>query len=102
MRYINSAIFSIAILAFSSFTAFSQESEVKVVDEVIAQVNDNVVTLSRINREIKTVIEAGIQEGKTREAATAEVNAKRGELIANIINEELLIQKAKEFDYDSA
>ncbi len=101
MRYINSAIFLIAILVFSSFTAFSQESEIKVVDEVIAQVNDSVVTLSRINREIEAIIEAGVQEGKTREAATAEVNAKRGELIANIINEELLIQKAKEFDYDS-
>ncbi len=102
MKYINSAIFLIAILVFSSFTAFSQESELKVVDEVIAQVNDSVVTLSRINREIEEIIAAGVQEGKTREAATAEVNAKRGELIANIINEELLIQKAKDFDYDSA
>lgn len=101
MRYIKPAIFVIAILVFSSFTAFSQETEVRVVDEVIAQVNDSVVTLSRINREIEDIIEAGIQEGKTREAATAEVNAKRGELIANIINEELLIQKSKEYDYDS-
>ena len=66
MRYINSAIFLIAILVFSSFTAFSQESEIKVVDEVIAQVNDSVVTLSRINREIEAIIEAGVQEGKTR------------------------------------
>jgi parvulin-like peptidyl-prolyl isomerase len=102
MRYINSAIFLIAILVFSSFTAFAQESELKVVDEVVAQVNDSVVTLSRINREVEEIINAGVQEGKTREAATAEVNAKRGELIANIINEELLIQKAKDFDFDSA
>lgn len=102
MRYINTAIFSIAILAFSSFTAFSQESESRVVDEVVAQVNDSVVTLSRVNREVTSIIDASVQEGKPREAATTEVNAKRGELIANIINEELLVQKAKDFDYDSA
>lgn len=101
MKHIYSAMFLIAVLGFSSFTAFSQESEVKVVDEVVAQVNDSVVTLSRVNREINTIVEGGVQEGKPREAVLAEVNAKRGELIANIINEELLVQKAKEFDFDS-
>ncbi len=101
MRYFNSALFLSAILAFLSFTAFSQESEIKVVDEVVAQVNDSVVTLSRINREIDSIIQTGVQEGKTREAVAAEVNARRGELIANLINEELLMQKAKDFDYDS-
>lgn len=101
MKYINSAIILIAILTFSSITVFSQESEIRIIDEVVAQVNDSVVTLSRINREIESIIEASVQDGMTREAATDKVNQKRGELIATIINEELLFQRAKEYDADS-
>lgn len=66
------------------------------VDEVVAQVNDGVITLSRVRREMDTIIEAEIAEGKTKEQATTEIKAKQGELIAGIINEELLLQKGKE------
>lgn len=96
MRFRNSAIFLVAILMFSAFSAFAQESEAVVVDEVVAQVNDGVLTLSRINREIKEVTEAMVQQGKTPEAAKAEIEGRRAELIANLINEELIIQKGKE------
>ncbi|MBS1794690.1 MAG: peptidyl-prolyl cis-trans isomerase [Acidobacteria bacterium] len=101
MRYIRSAIFPIAVLLVSGLTAFAQESELKVVDEVVAQVNDGVITLSRIKREMNTVADAMVAEGKTREQATAEVQAKQGELIANIINEELILQKGKEIGADA-
>lgn len=101
MKRINSAIFLIAFLFLTSISAFAQESELKVVDEVVAQVNDGVITLSRIRREMDTVIEAMVTEGKTREQATTEVQAKQGELIANIINEELLLQKGKELGVDA-
>src|SRR5687767_3094253 len=101
MKHINSAIFLIAFLFLTSISAFAQESELKVIDEVVAQVNDGVITLSRVKREMDTVIEAMITEGKTREQATAEVQAKQGELIANIINEELLLQKGKELGVEA-
>ncbi len=101
MKYTGSAIFLIAFLFLTSLTAFAQESELKVVDEVVAQVNDGVITLSRVKREMNTVIESLITEGKTREQATAEVEAKQGELIANIINEELILQKGKELGVES-
>jgi peptidyl-prolyl cis-trans isomerase SurA len=96
MKRFNSAIFTIAFLFLASFSAFAQESELKVVDEVVAQVNDGVITLSRVKRETDIIIESLIAEGKTREQATTETNAKQGELIAGIINEELLLQKGKE------
>ena len=96
MKRINSAIFLIAFLFLTSLSAFAQESELKVVDEVVAQVNDGVITLSRVKRETDIIIESLVAEGKTREQATAETNAKQGELIAGIINEELLLQKGKE------
>ncbi len=96
MKYTNSAIFLIAFLFLTSLTAFAQESELKVVDEVVAQVNDGVITLSRVKREMSAVVDSLVEQGKTREQATAEVEAKQGELIANIINEELILQKGKE------
>jgi peptidyl-prolyl cis-trans isomerase SurA len=96
MKYINSAIFLIAFLFLTSLSAFAQESELKVVDEVVAQVNDGVITLSRVKREMDTIVESMVAEGKTREQAVAEAQSKQGELIAGIINEELLLQKGKE------
>lgn len=101
MKTINRAIFSVAVLITMSLSAFAQESQTKVVDEVVAQVNDGVITLSRIKREAKTAIDSYVQEGKTREEAQKLVDAKQGELIAGLINEELLMQKAKELGLDS-
>lgn len=101
MNRISSAIFSIAILFLMSFAAFAQESEVKVVDEVVAQVNEGVITLSRIKREMKLAVDTFVAEGKTAEEAQKLVNEKQGELIASVINEELLIQKSKELGLDS-
>lgn len=101
VRFRNSAIFLVAILLFSAFSAKAQESEAVVVDEVVAQVNDGVLTLSRINREMQEVAEAIVQQqGKTPEAAKAEVEGRKAELIANLINEELLMQKGKELGVD--
>ncbi|MDQ3088594.1 MAG: peptidylprolyl isomerase, partial [Acidobacteriota bacterium] len=101
MKYIISAIFSIAVLFSTNLTAFAQETEVKVVDQVVAQVNESVITLSRIKREMNEAIESFVQEGKTREVATAEIESKKGELIAGIINDELILQKGKEIGLDS-
>lgn len=101
VKRISSAIFSIALLFLMSFSAFAQESELKVVDEVVAQVNDGVITLSRIKREMDAVIESLVADGKTREQAKAEVESKQGELIAGIINEELLLQKGKELGIEN-
>lgn len=96
MKFIYSAIFIAALSVFSVFPAFAQESEAVVIDEVVAQVNDGVITLSRIKREMKEAIEVGVQQGKTPEASKAEVEKKQGELIASLINEELLMQRGKE------
>ncbi len=101
MRYINSAIFLIAILVFSSTATRAQESQAQVIDEVVAQVNDGVITLSQVKREMKEAIDSFIKEGKTPEQAKAEVEGKQGEVIAAIINEELLMQKGKEMGVDA-
>ncbi len=92
-RQIISYFFVAAVLAIP---AFAQETEVKVVDEVVAQVNDGVITLSRIKREMKDAVDSLKQQGKSPEEAQKTIDEKQGELIASLINEELLIQRAKE------
>jgi hypothetical protein len=49
--------------------AGAQETETRVVDEVIAQVNDGVITLSQVNREVKSAVDSYVQEGKKRDEA---------------------------------
>jgi peptidyl-prolyl cis-trans isomerase SurA len=93
----------IAALLLTAFVlapslAQAQEGEPVVVDEVIAQVNDGVVTLSQLKREMRERIETLKQNGKTEQQATSEVEQHKAELIALLINEQLLIQKGKELD----
>lgn len=102
MKRIKYAVLVIAVLAISGLNAAAQETELKVVDEVVAQVNDGVITLSRVKREMTEAVDSLVKEGKaTREQAQAQVEAKRGEMIAGIINEELLLQKGKDIGADA-
>jgi peptidyl-prolyl cis-trans isomerase SurA len=76
----------------------AQEGEMQVVDEVIAQVNDDIITLSMLKREIKERVDALKQQGMTEQQANDEVTKHRDELIATLINEQLLLQKGKELE----
>ena len=100
MRNLVSFCLLFAALFIGNLAVLAQESEERVVDEVVAQVNEGVITLSRVNREKKLIIESEVQQGKKREDAQKLVQDKQGELIANLINEELLMQKAKESGLD--
>ena len=92
----------IAVLILSAVSAArAQENEAVVIDEVVAQVNDGVITLSRIKREMKNSIDSLVAQGKTPEAAKTEIEAKKGEIIASLINEELVMQKGKEIGVDA-
>ena len=101
MKSFGSALFSVAVIFLMSFSAFAQETQERVIDEVVAQVNDGVITLSRVNREVKETVDSLVADGKTPEEANKLIEGKKGELIANLINEELLIQKSKDLGMDS-
>ena len=90
--------FALAILALIPSATFAQEGELQVVDEVIAQINDDVITLSMLKRETKERIEALKQSGKSEQEANADVAKRQPELIATLVNEALLLQKGKELD----
>lgn len=101
MRYFASSMLLAASLFFAGFSVSAQETEEQVIDEVVAQVNDGVITLSRINREAKAIVDADVQQGRKREEAEKMIAEKRGELIAQLINEELMVQRAKELGMDA-
>lgn len=101
MKYFRQVVIVSLAALILSIPAFSQETQTKVIDEVVAQVNDGVITLSRVKRESKSIVESYVQEGKSREEAQKLVDEKQGELIASLINDELLVQKAKENGLDS-
>lgn len=89
---------ALILLTFTAAPIFAQEGEMQVIDEVIAQVNDDVITLSMLKRETKERIDALKQSGMTEQQATEEVAKRQAELIATLINEKLLLQKGKELD----
>ena len=88
------------VVLLPAFTSFGQETQEKVVDEVVAQVNNDVITLSRVKKEIEQIINSEVQQGKSRDSVVKAVNEKQGELIASMINEELMVQRAKELGID--
>ncbi len=102
MKFKSSLAFS-AFLSFLFFglaapATFGQEGELQVVDEVIAQVNDDVITLSMLKRESKERIEALKQSGMPEQQAIEEVTKRQAELIATLVNEQILLQKGKELE----
>lgn len=90
---------AIIVVSFTASSVKAQEGEAQVVDEVLAQINDDVITLSMLKRETRERIEAlKQQKGLTEQQASEEVAKHQAELIATLINERLLLQKGKELD----
>jgi len=102
-KFISLAIVSMFVLVFSAFApaVTAQEAEQQVIDEVIAQVNDDVITLSMLKRESKERLEALKQQGMPEQQATSEVSNHQPDLIATLVNEALLLQKGKELELAS-
>ena len=84
------------LLALMPSAAFAQEGEPQVIDEVIAQINNDVITLSMLKREMKEFVEAQKQQGTPEQTAVDEVNRHKAEIIASLINEQLLMQQGKD------
>jgi parvulin-like peptidyl-prolyl isomerase len=93
-----SALLLAALLAPNAASLRAQEEGVpRVIDEVIAQVNSEVITLSTLKREMAEAVEAiKGQRGITEQQASEEITKRRPEIIATLINEQLLVQKGKE------
>jgi parvulin-like peptidyl-prolyl isomerase len=90
------AAFALTLLAVAPARA-QEESAPTVLDEPVVQVNNDVIMLSmlkRENAEFKDVLTK--QRGMTPEQAEAEIAKKQAEILFNLINESLLVQKGKD------
>ena len=96
-----STFIAILFLLIAPAATFAQEGELQVVDEVIAQVNDDIITLSMLKRQQKERIETLKQSGTPEAKAVEEVTKRQAELIVTLINEQLLLQKGKELELAS-
>ena len=83
-------------LTFTSPVKAQEEGVPTVIDEVIAQVNDQVITLSMLKREMREASDTLKTRGMADGQAAEEVAKNQPKIIANLINEQLLIQKGKE------
>src|SRR5947209_5813416 len=74
-----------------------EEAAPVVLDEPVVQVNNDVIMLSQLKREIAEFKEVLTkQRGMTAEQADAEITKRQPEIIFNLINEALLVQKGKD------
>jgi len=95
--FVRAWAFGCGALLLSVPASAQEEAGPVVLDQVIAQVNDQVVTLSMLKRTMKEAADAIKQQrGITDQQAMEEVTKRQPEIIATLINEELLVQKGKE------
>ena len=92
------ALAALVLSAAAAAPARAQEEAPPVVlDEPVAQVDNYVIMLSQLKRENNEFKETLTkQRGMTPEQAEAELQKKQPEIILNLINEALLVQKGKD------
>jgi parvulin-like peptidyl-prolyl isomerase len=92
------ALAALVLAAAAAPPAHAQEEAPPVVlDEPVAQVDNYVIMLSQLKRENNEFREVLVkQRGMTAEQAEAELQKKQPEIILNLINEALLVQKGKD------
>jgi parvulin-like peptidyl-prolyl isomerase len=95
MNYSKSIIL-LGIVLFCGNFAFAQESEAKLVDEVIARVNASVIMRSAFDAESKRTLETLKQEGLKGEELEKKFNEFKPVILDELINTQLLAQRAKD------
>ncbi|MBV9959721.1 MAG: peptidyl-prolyl cis-trans isomerase [Acidobacteria bacterium] len=96
LKLISISLIAYALVLSLVAPALAQEGEARVIDEVVAQVDNDVITLSMVKREMKEAITSLQQEGKSATEAANQINSRQPEIIASLINEQLLLHKGKE------
>jgi parvulin-like peptidyl-prolyl isomerase len=93
---------ALLLALFAAPSASAQEApEARVVDEPIAQVNNDVIMLSDLNRHLSDFREVLVKGSPNRAPMTEaqaeeELRKKQPEIIASLINERLLLQRGRD------
>jgi parvulin-like peptidyl-prolyl isomerase len=95
MKYSKLAIL-LGIALVCAHVAYAQESEAKLVDEVIARVGTGVIMRSTFEAESKALLEHLKQQGLKGEELEKKFKEIQPQILDELINRQLLAQKAKE------
>ena len=90
----------LAIFLLLPAAVWAQENDLTPLDEVIARVNTEVILRSAFERELKLIIEELKQRGKKDEEIEKEVAELRAKILDQLIDQQLLTQRAKELSMD--
>ncbi len=94
--FIRATLIVVALFSIGSISVFAQENEPVVIDEVVVQANEGVITLSLVKREIEDAVQGLIQTGMKEDEARKKVMEQKAQLILSLIDEILIMQKGKE------
>lgn len=99
MKFVNILFLALMALSFTA-VARAQEGELTELDSVIARVNNDVILRSAYQRELQAVIEDLKQRGLKDSELEKKLNEIKPTLIDNLIDQQLLAQRAKEMSID--
>lgn len=90
----------ISFFLFASASIFAQEGDVKVLDEVIARVNTEVILRSAFDRQLEDFIAEMRQRGMEVTELEKKVAEIKPTIIDSLIDQQLLTQRAKEISVE--
>jgi peptidyl-prolyl cis-trans isomerase SurA len=99
MKFRN-ALMILSLALCATGVARAQEGEMQEVDAVIARVNTDVVLKSTYQRELQNMIEEFKQRGLKDQELEKKINEIKPTLLDNLIDQALLVQRAKELSID--
>ena len=94
------AFLVISFFLFATLSVFAQEGDVKVLDEVIARVNTEVILRSAFDRQLEDFITEMRQRGMEVTELEKKVAEIKPSIIDSLIDQQLLTQRAKELSVE--
>ncbi len=74
----------------------ADQKDLIVLDEIVAKVNSEIITLSDFNKELRTLRGSLAEEFRDPQVLNQEVLKRRGPLLRNLIDSKMMVQKAEE------
>ena len=91
------AALALSVAFAASARAQEEEGALVVLDEPVVQVNNDVIMLSSLRRQMRDFKDVLVtKQGMTEQQAEAELAKRQPEIIYNLITEQLLLQKGKD------
>jgi peptidyl-prolyl cis-trans isomerase SurA len=92
-------VLSLAVVALLVL-ALAPALPAKIVDRIVAQVNDDIITLSDVNRELQALRQE-LARDYSGDQLEAEVKKREKDVLESLVRDKLLLQKANELGFNA-